>query len=299
MKPKFEFKFGEKSTGNYIALQIGEIIQTIDGTFAMNQNFIPSCLNLIASEYLIGILHDLFGKLISKKDELSNQLKKRKPELSFNDLEMLVYLQLVNYYIPLLNQYYKSAQVHPELFYYTLISLAGQLTTFASSSKYQSENLPPYDHKNLTEIFTELQTTITDILNVSYDIPENVISIPLTREDSLYVGTIPENCLDAEFYLAVRKSMDETVIYKELPKKIKIADKNDIKYIRGGFVSGVKITYDTSPPRDISANTAFLYFKLIKDDSFWENISKSKSIAFALTDEFMSLELELMALLNI
>ncbi|HEY6906392.1 MAG TPA: type VI secretion system baseplate subunit TssK, partial [Ignavibacteriaceae bacterium] len=107
-KPNFQFKFGDEALEDYSALKIGEIARSSEGKYTMDKSYIPSSLAVSNSEVLQDSVRKLLSALVSKSKELRQQTTIQKPELSLTQVEILLMLQTINSFIPLLNYYYQS-----------------------------------------------------------------------------------------------------------------------------------------------------------------------------------------------
>jgi type VI secretion system protein ImpJ len=294
VKPNFQLKFGGESLDDYNALKVGEINRTSDGKYSLNKEYIWPSLSL--SGVLTEYAGEILGLLISKSKELKNQTAVQKPELSINQIEILMMLQSVNSFIPLLNYYHRSGHIHPENLYMLFLNIAGQLSGYSAGSK--TTELPPYDHKHLTEIFSQVVEEIKIFLTIQKTVTRRDLIIPLRRHsDTLFVGQLSPEYLQAQFYVSVIGDLPEKKIITELPKNIKISAYEEIFAVHQAGIQGVTIEYVARPQPGISVNEKAHYFKINKEGRFWEKIASKNNIAFFIASEFKSLQLELVLLL--
>ncbi len=295
VKPNFQLKFGGESLDDYSALKIGEVTRSSDGKYSMNKKYILPSLNLSGS--LTEYAGEILGLLISKSKELKSQSAVQKPELSINQVEILMMLQSVNSFIPLLNYYHKSKHIHPENLYILFLNIAGQLSSYSTAGSKTTE-LPSYDHKHLTEIFSQVVEEIKIFLNVQKTVTRRDLIIPLRRHsDTLFVGQLSPEHSPAQFYVSVQGDLPEKKIITELPKNIKISAYEEIFAVHQAGIQGVTIEYVARPQPGITVNEKAHYFKINKEGRFWEKISSKNNIAFFIASEFKSLQLELVLLL--
>ncbi len=298
VKPNFQFKFGEESLEDFSSIKIGQINRSADGKFTMDQNFIVPSISISASEVLQNYMREVLGALVSKSKELRKLASVRKPELSITQVEILLMLQTVNTYIPLLNYYYATKNIHPESLYILFLNLAGQLSTYLNLGIKTGE-FPAYEHKHLTEIFNEVVNDISTMLNVQKTIERRDIVIPLRKQaDTLYVGQLSPAHISAQFFISVTSSMSEKKIITELPKNIKISAYEEIFAVQQAGVQGVTIEYIARPPAGVEVNEKAHYFKINKEGRFWDKIVKKNNIAFFIAAEFKSLQMELVLLMS-
>ncbi len=116
VKPNFQFKFGDESLEDYSYIKIGQINRSADGKYTMDKNYIVPSVSILASEAFNELYRDILGALISKSKELRNLASIHKPELNLTQIEILLILQTINTYIPLLNYYYSSKNIVLKIF---------------------------------------------------------------------------------------------------------------------------------------------------------------------------------------
>jgi len=295
-RSNFQFRFGEESLEDFISIKLGEITRTADGKYKMENKYVPACVEISASEVLLEHIRSILGGLVSKSKELKAQAAVKKPELSIMQVEILLMLQTVNTYIPILNYYNNSHRFHPEDLYMLFLGIAGQLSTF-SNTGLRIESLPVYDHKHLTEIFDQVVNEIKMMLNVQKIVERKDIVIPLRRQtENLFVGQLSPNHMTAQFFISVTSDIPERKIIAELPKNIKISAYEEIFAVHQAGIQGVAIEYIARPPAGISINEKAQYFSITKEGRFWEKIVSKNNIAFFIASEFKSLQMELVLL---
>lgn len=297
-KPNFQFKFGDEALEDYSALKIGEIARSSEGKYTMDKSYIPSSLSVSNSEVLQDSVRKLLSALVSKSKELRQQTTIQKPELSLTQVEILLMLQTINSFIPLLNYYYQSQNTHPENLYILLLNLAGQLSTY-SNMGIKTAEFPPYDHKHLNEVFTQIIADINAMLNVQKTVERRDVIIPLRKQaDTLFVGQLSPGQMSSQFFLAVSGDLPEKKIISEFPKNIKISAYEEIFAVHQAGIQGVTVEYVARPPAGISTDEKAHYFKINKEGRFWEKVVAKNNIAFFIAAEFKSLHMELVLLLS-
>jgi type VI secretion system protein ImpJ len=297
VKPNFQFKFEEESLEDFNSIKIGQINRSADGKYTMDKNFIVSSVSISASEVLLNYTREILGSLVSKSKELRKLASIHKPELSLTQVEILLMLQTVNTYIPLLNYYYSSKNIHPETLYILFLNLAGQLSTY-SNLGIKTGEFPAYEHKHLTEIFSQVVNEINSMLNVQKTIERRDIIIPLRKQaDTLFVGQLSPAQISSQFFISVISDIPEKKIITEIPKNIKISAYEEIFAVHQAGIQGVSIEYIARPPVGVQVNERAHYFKINKEGRFWDKIEKKNNIAFFIAAEFKSMQMELVLLM--
>ena len=297
-RPNFYIKFGNEIFEEFSVLKIGEIVRSTDGTFLMNKDFIPPILISSASEAMMHCLREILGGLVTKSKELKNQLNPNKREISIADVEILMLLQSINTYIPIINQYYNSPHYHPEIIYSLLLTLGGQLTTLMIGSGISAIDLKPYDHKNLNEVYRLLYNQLKALLNIEKKISKPDISIPLQKQnDSLYAAKLVQEHIQSQLFIVVKSNIPEAKIISDFPNNIKIAAHEEIFAVHQAGLQGVVIEYISRPPSGLSVDPENHYFRIMKEGRLWDKIVEKQTIAFFLASEFTKVDLQLISFL--
>ena len=300
-RANFQLRFGNEALEDYSAITIAEVIRTSAGAYELNNKFIPSSLSISASEYLLDITRELLELLITERALKWRQ--RRQPsgqnEFTTSDAHVLGYLNTINYYIPILNHEHTQKKCHPETLYKFLLSLAGQLTTFSTASDIHPRDFPRYDHSNLSNGFNKLDNIIRSLLRV--EIQENYSTIALEKHgESLYMGELDENHVSQGTMLLLMVSCEkndiaEKKIIDELPKNLKISDKEKIRILASSATTGLKISYTPRPPVGLPSQPGMHYFRLDKAGEFWDFICQNHNIAFLVAGDLKTVNLKLVA----
>ncbi|MFH1197525.1 MAG: type VI secretion system baseplate subunit TssK [bacterium] len=298
VRSNFFIRFGDESMEDFTSIKICEINRVSSGTYALNKDFIPTSVSISASEVLQNYINEILGALVSKGRELQYQLVSPKKEITITDIEILMLYQTVNTYIPNLNQFHNCKNLHPESVYTFLLSLGGQLTTFSYGSQIQAQDFLPYDHKNITTIFKQIYDQLMTLLRVEKKIIRRDINIPLKKQtESLYIGQLADEHIAAQLFLIVKSEMPESKVVSGIPKNIKIAAGEEILAVHQAGIQGVSLSYVARPPAGLSEDPQLHYFRINKEGRFWDKVVDKKSIAFFLASEYISVKMELVALM--
>ena len=288
-----------ESLSNHSWIKVVELQRTAANTFQLNESYIPPCLNISASHSLVSKVSGLLNSLIDKRRTLSGEIGQRTSQLidfGPHNIAQFWFLHSINSFLPVLSHYSKVESVHPEQLFCALSQLAGELTTFSAS--VQLEDLPEYQHTNLSHTFAELYSKIQVLLDTV--IPENWIDIPLQKENGLWMGRLLEfddKLIDsAEFYLGISADLPESQLIEDFPKFIKIGARDDIDDLKKHALPGVPVNQTPTPPSPLPIKMGFQYFRLDTHGDFWGRIRSSKNIAMDIPDSFPNLKIEFMAL---
>ncbi len=302
-RANFQLKLGDELLEDYSSIKIAEDTSTSAGGFELNPKFVPTCLSMAASDYLVNLVRELTEKLITERSLKWQQRRHPSSQNEFTtaDAHVLGYLNIINYYIPFLNHEYTQKKCHPEILYGTLLLLAGQLTTFSTAAEIHPRDFPPYDHNNLTACFNRLDSIIRSLL--SLETPRHYTSVPLEKHgEGLYMGDLEENYLSqgALLLLMIRNSdgdISDSKIIADLPKHMKISDKDSIRKIASVAVPGLKINHTPRAPVGLPSQPGVHYFQLEKTGEFWDSVCQKRDIAFLLSGDLKTVNLEFVVIL--
>lgn len=299
-RANFRIIFGTETTDGFNTLKIAEIIRTSEGEFSINENYIPPCLFIAASDCLFSILRGLLEFFIARSNALRNRRRQTEGgqwEITTADLPLYWHLSAINSYIPYLKQYVSSGKYHPQFAYDSLLSLAGLLTSYSSDETIHPGDLAVYDHYNLTGIFTNIENKIRRLLGEM--VPQkSYFKLDLEKlSDSMYQSQIKDSLLfkDIDFFLICSGEIPVEKLINELPTKLRIASPDMINEVLRTATRALTINYSPSPPQGMARKTGLHYLKLEKKGPFWAAIEKSQSLVIYIPAEFQDLNLELIA----
>lgn len=280
-RTNFQLRFRDESLEDFSVMKVGEIMRTPDGSFALNEQFIPPCLTIEASEELMTICRRLLELLVAK----STAFSERKHMTGHGDvasaMRTFAIIQTLNTYIPLLNHMYSSPKTHPEELYVNMLALAGQLSAFSPEIQADPRQFPTYDHTNLSRCFHELDSKIRSLLDSLISV-KKYVNIPLERKsDTMFVGIVSDSSLfqQAEIFLTARGDMPEKEMIDAVLTNIRVASPDTINAVLASFSKALPLTHSMMPPPELPRQEGTYYFRLEPSGSFWESICRSSTIA--------------------
>jgi len=202
----------------------------------------------------------------------------------------------VNSYLPLLNHLYETRKGHPERLFSAMTAMAGALTTF--SSKVQTRDLPPYDHDELGQCFTDLDEKLRSLLETA--VRTNVVSLPLKlTQPSVYATALDDDRYLAakKMYLAIRAETKEAELIKKVPLLVKVCSATHIETLIRQAMPGMQLTHSPVPPSAIPVKMNYQYFSLDQSGYAWEAVGRARNFAAYVPADFINPALELIILL--
>src|SRR5205823_6857190 len=141
-------------------------------------------LDIAASDYLMMLVRRQVEVLSAKSASLGVPRRQKGRDVAdFTTSEVANFwlLHTVNTCLPELQHIWKVRRGHPDILYRAMLRLAGALTTFTLTRSVK--DLPDYDHENLGDSFTVLDSIIRELLETV--LPSKCVAIPLQLVDKL------------------------------------------------------------------------------------------------------------------
>jgi len=284
--------------GDYDALPVAEVVRTSDGGYAPREGFVPPCLTIGASDFLVRKLRMLLEALITKSTSMADGRRQRGSIAEFGgaDPTGLWMLSAVNAAIPPLSHALAHRTLHPEQVYLSLSALAGALDTISVTR--HPKDVPPYRHDALGITFRDLIGGIEELIQWRPD--DKAVRIDLERKDGgLYVGRIQDPRLletSSSIFLGVRAEVEEQHLLSDLPAKMKIASLDRIDHLIAFGLRGVPLQFTRVPPAGLPVNSNFLYFQLDSGSELWEGVKGARNLAIFAPPDYPGMSLELLGL---
>jgi type VI secretion system protein ImpJ len=295
--PNVQVLFGDEARGDFEAIKIAEVRRGASGEFEFVEDYVPPCLRMSASAYLMEELSKLLSLVVARQRGVAEATRQRDSssvEFMGSDITRFLLLNALNGSIPVIRYMSEAGGVAPQQVYMTLIGLAGQLATF---SEAEVGDLPLFMHTDLRATFGPLFARLHQLLAAS--IMENYVPLRLAKQsDGSFTGVLKdERLLDCKsFYLSVKSNLGEKEAADMVPKLAKIASQKDL----GGYIQaalpGVRATVSYRPPAQIPVRSGVSYFELDLTRSPWKSVLFEKTFAVYLPPPFAVDDLELQLL---
>jgi len=284
-----------ESLDNYTWIKMAEIVRGASGRIELVPSFIPSSLQLRASERLQLILRRILETLSARSEELSQQRRNRGSgvvEFAISESASFALLQIINSALPAIRHCHSQSGMHPEQIFIELSRLSGALFTFAGEG--HPRDLPLYVHDDLAATFNQLEEQLRNLINVV--IPTRAVRITLKQDkETTFTGELQSDDDEISYYLAMTASVRVDKLVKEVPLKAKIAAPEDLEFLISQAIRGIGLQHLPTPPPELPIYPDWQYFKLLTVGEHWKVAQAARAIAFFLPPEFKGLRMELLA----
>lgn len=280
----------------YTCIGVARISETReDKDIALDDQYIPSCLDINVSARLSGFLTELVGLLRQRGESIAGRLAdaRRGGTAEISDYMML---QLINRIEPLANHLAYIKGLHPLAMYSEVIQMVGELSTFASKTK-RPPAFTPYLHDDLTQTYLPVMAALRECLSMVYE--QTATTMPLVEKKyGIRVSEITDRSMlsSGTYILAVTADVADEIIRTRLPAQIKIGPVERIRQLVNAAMPGIQLKPLPVAPRQIPFRSGYTYFELDKSGAFWKELQTSGGFALHIGGDFPGLQMEFWAI---
>jgi type VI secretion system protein ImpJ len=289
---------GENRDG-FTSMRIAQVSRNAAGKYILTRQFIPPCLDISGSEYLMMLLRRQIEVLAAKAGALSLPRRERGRDLAdFTTSEVSSYwlLHTINSNLPELKHIWSVRKGHPEPLFVEMLRLAGALSTFALEP---AREFPAYDHDNLGVCFTELDGRIRDLLEIV--VKSKCVPVPLVLTDKLiWQGTIPDDqyLRNSQWFLSVSSKIGVDELITKFPRLAKVSSPLEIQRLIRLSLNGLALRHAQVPPSAIPVKLDNQYFSIAKTGVLWDGVSQTRNLTVFVPTEVVEPKMELLIVLE-
>lgn len=280
--------FGDEALDDYVSIKIAEIVRDDGGGLAVLDPYIPPCLRIDASPFLIAGMRRLLQAMIARHKGLSEARRQSSAstvEFTASDVTRYLLLSTINSFTPLLSHIIDAGDVSPRQAYLTLTQLAGQLCTFSVDA--DPTRLPKFVYTDLRSTFEELFARITALLLST--VGEHVVAVPLqAQDDGMHLSKLEDERIAQcdRFLISVKTDLPEPQVAAQVPQLAKLASWSDIHNILTASTPGAAVQVTYRPPPEIPIKAGLVYFVITTDNAYWRKIVAERKLAVYLPPFF-------------
>lgn len=289
-----------ESLEDFQTCPVARLRRDSSGVFRLARDFVAPAVSLGSSDMLVNILKRLHDMLLAKSHALSDQRRERSNQLvefGAADVSLFWLLHTVNTAWPKVRHLLQNPQLHPEQVYLCLVDVAAALMTFAPEAKLA--DLPSYHHIEPTAHFAELDRLVRHLLETV--IPSRYHPLLLDRvRPALYYGRLDNEDLieQVDFYLSVHAAMASADLVEAATRIIKVGSPDDVDKLITSATPGVLLQHMPRVPSSIPVKMDKHYFGIVPDNSFYQRMIQSRTIAIYVPQSLPDASIELMAVMK-
>lgn len=298
-RPDLRLLLGEQpSDSQHVKLQLAHVLEsTREGGVRLDADFVPTFMYVQGSGYLSSCVKEVISLLATRGDAIALRIQGHGGAAGAQLGDFLM-LQLINRTELVLRHYVSQAQVPPEAVYRALLSMLGELSTFATDNK-RAQVEGHYRHADQGASFRGLMEGIRSVLSLVLE--QHAIELTLQqRQYGVLVCPVSDLKLlgTATFILAATAQCDSEELRHRLPAHLKIGPVERIRELVNLHLAGIKVKPLPVAPRQIPFHADKTYFMLELSTRDITQLEQSGGFAFHASGEFAALELNFWAIRN-
>lgn len=301
MQHELTLRLDSQDNSDYLVCPVARLHRDMQGAWTQDSAFIPPLLNLNASSWLSGQLEQLLMQLrtrLARLMSMRRESNERMADFAVADVSLFWLLNALNSAEPVLGNFQRHPQVHPERLYQELARLAGSLLTF--SLEHTVSNIPVYRHDNLSDVFPPLFDLLGDLLEAS--LPSRVVAIDLSHDKRLRQWTArlhdPRLREEVDFYLSVRSTLPVAQLLEQFPQQCKVGSPDEVGEVINASRQGIPLRSLSHVPAAIPLRLENQYFALDMTHPAAHSMLAAGSCVFYVPGTLGEPELELYAVLR-
>ncbi|MBY8948811.1 MULTISPECIES: type VI secretion system baseplate subunit TssK [unclassified Pseudomonas] len=296
-RPDLRLLSGEHATDPlHVTLQVAQVLDsTREAGVRLDADFVPTFIYLQRSGYVASCIKEVISLLATRGDAIAARIRGGSEGAQVGDFLML---QLINRSELVLRHFLGQSQVRPEALYRELLSVFGELSTFAIDNK-RPQLETRYQHGEQGASFRGLMEGIRTVLSLVLE--QHAIELALEpRQYGVLVCPVSDLKLlgSATFILAATAQCDSEELRHRLPAHLKIGSVERIRELVNLHLAGIRIKPLPVAPRQIPFHAGKTYFMLELSARDITQLEQSGGFAFHASGEFAELELNFWAIRN-
>jgi type VI secretion system protein ImpJ len=270
-----------------LSIPIARVLRDGRGHLVYDEEFIPACLRINASEPLLLLVKRLIDAIGEKSATVQRSARRAgrfEAGTSALDVANYWFLHALHSALPPLEHLSATRHPHPEAVYVELARLAGALCTFSFDS--DPRRLPAYEHRNPGPGFRALDAHIRKHLEIV--VPSNTVTLDFHPvEPYIQAAEVKdERCLRrARWILGIRSSLGEADLMRKVPQLVKVCSARFVPELVKRAVPGMTLTHVPVPPAAIRAEADMQYFSVETTGPCWEHILHTRSVGVYIPGE--------------
>jgi type VI secretion system protein ImpJ len=294
-KPNLQLMADEKALSSFITLKIAEVIHDGDQRYRLIDTYIPPLCRIAASPVLIQRLNRIIETLNAKRKQIEASREGcdgGAAGFARTDPNNHALLQSLNSMIPQLKHLLRHSGLHPEQLYCLLCLVASSFCTY--HNKATIDNMPPYDHEDLTQVFHKLDTILSTLLELNTTAKSTSIVLQKETANLLSSTNIAPSLFHSEtFFIEALFEADDPNWITDFARQVKVTARSVIETSVASALPGVRLVHTQRPPTKLATRSGCEYFRLEARGDFWEQIIKESSLAIYLPHSFSASDIKL------
>jgi type VI secretion system protein ImpJ len=282
-RPNAAILLGAEPREDFEALKIAEVVRNAAGQPVLSESYVPPCLRLSASPFLMAGLRDVQTRILAKQRDLLASAP-RGQEVTGTEVGRLLQLLALSTHAPVVAHLAEAGDASPREAYLELAALAGQLG--ALSGDADPAAVPKFAHADLRSTFEPLLARVRQMLGGLAAAQHLVVPLE-KRAGGLYLGRLADEAvLRSQLFLAVQSELPEQQVADAIPRLCKVASTAEIQGLIQAAAPGMVLQWLSRPPPQLAPRQGTAYFAIATGDRYWQGVLTNRAIAIYVPPPF-------------
>lgn len=270
-------------------------IKSIDlnKNITLDEKFIPTSINIAKLPLIITFLEEMIHATAGHRDTLSETFAGINKASTTIDFETYIALNILKKWNILFSHIKNKSKLHPEYFYEKLLEFQADLLSLdINSNAYEYIR---YDHLNIADSIVSIINRVK--LLFSHIVAPKYIPAVVYSDGGIFVCSFDNVSIlqESTIYMAVKGECSLELIQTTFKTQSKIGTNAKIRNLISAQLNGLNIEQLTIVPSILPHLNDYVYFKIDKTDSMWQDFKNENSIAIYITQRIPKPDIKMWA----
>lgn len=270
-------------------------IKSIDlnKNITLDEKFIPTSINIAKLPLIITFLEEMIHATAGHRDTLSETFAGINKASTTIDFETYIALNILKKWNILFSHIKNKSKLHPEYFYEKLLEFQADLLSLdINSNAYEYIR---YDHLNIADSIVSIINRVK--LLFSHIVAPKYISAVVYSDGGIFVCSFDNVSIlqESTIYMAVKGECSLELIQTTFKTQSKVGTNAKIRNLISAQLNGLNIEQLTIVPSILPHLNDYVYFKIDKTDSMWQDFKNENSIAIYITQRIPKPDIKMWA----
>ena len=270
-------------------------IKSIDlnKNITLDEKFIPTSINIAKLPLIITFLEEMIHATAGHRDTLSETFAGINKASTTIDFETYIALNILKKWNILFSHIKNKSKLHPEYFYEKLLEFQADLVSLdINSNAYEYIR---YDHLNIADSIVSIINRVK--LLFSHIVAPKYIPAVVYSDGGIFVCSFDNVSIlqESTIYMAVKGECSLELIQTTFKTQSKVGTNAKIRNLISAQLNGLNIEQLTIVPSILPHLNDYVYFKIDKTDSMWQDFKNENSIAIYITQRIPKPDIKMWA----
>lgn len=265
----------------------------LNKNITLDEKFIPTSINIAKLPLIITFLEEMIHATAGHRDTLSETFAGINKASTTIDFETYIALNILKKWNILFSHIKNKSKLHPEYFYEKLLEFQADLLSLdINSNAYEYIR---YDHLNIADSIVSIINRVK--LLFSHIVAPKYIPAVVYSDGGIFVCSFDNVSIlqESTIYMAVKGECSLELIQTTFKTQSKVGTNAKIRNLISAQLNGLNIEQLTIVPSILPHLNDYVYFKIDKTDSMWQDFKNENSIAIYITQRIPKPDIKMWA----